>query len=40
MEQGIYCAFNMENICKEFQRVYSGTSDWFIPEPPQKLVQY
>ena len=30
----------MENICEEVQRVCSGTSDRFVPEPSQKYVQY
>ena len=29
----------MENLGKEFQRVCSGTSDQFVPEPSQKSVQ-
>ena len=29
----------MENIRKEVQRVCSGTSDQFVPEPSQKSVQ-
>ena len=28
----------MENL-REVQRVWSGTSDWFVPEPPQRSVQ-
>ena len=39
MAQGLAHASNMENMCKEVQRVFSGNSDWFVPEPPQKSVQ-
>ena len=39
MAQGLAHASNMENLGKEVQCVCSGTSDWFIPEPPQKYVQ-
>ena len=39
MAQGLAHASNMENLCKEVQRVFSGNSDHFVPEPPQKSVQ-
>ena len=39
MAQGLAHASNMENIRKEFQRVCSGISDRFSPQPPQKAVQ-
>ena len=39
MDQGLAHASNMENICKEVQRVFSGTSDRFIPELSQKYAQ-
>ena len=39
MDQGLDHASNMENHGKEIQRICSGTSDRFIPEPSQKYVQ-
>ena len=39
MAQGPARASNMENLRKEVQRICSGTSDWFVPEPSQKSVQ-
>ena len=39
MDQGLANVSNMENICKEVQHVYSGDSDQFVPERPQKSVQ-
>ena len=39
MAQGIAHASNMENLCQEVQRLCSGTSDRFVPEPSQKAVQ-
>ena len=39
MAQGLAHASNMENLCKEVQRVCSGTSNWFVPEPSQKSAQ-
>ena len=39
MAQGLAHTSNMENLCKEVQRVCSGTSDRFVPEPSQKYVQ-
>ena len=39
MAQGLAHASKMIFICKEFQRVCCGTSDWFVPEPSQKSVQ-
>ena len=29
----------MENLCQDVQRVCSGTSDRFVPEPSRKAVQ-
>ena len=39
MTQGLAHTSNTENMCEEVQRVCSGTSDWFVPEPSQKAVQ-
>ena len=39
MAQGPAHAYNMENIRKEVQRVWSGTSDRFVPEPYWNSVQ-
>ena len=30
---------NMENLREEVQRIYSGTSDQFVPKPSRKSVQ-
>ena len=40
MSQGLAHASNMENLCQEVQRVCSGTSDCFVPEPSQKAVKF
>ena len=39
MSQGLAHASNMENLRKEVQRICSGTSDRFVPEPYQNSVQ-
>ena len=39
MAQGLAHASNMENLREEIQRVCSGTSYRFIPEPSRKAVQ-
>ena len=39
MAQGLAHAFNMENIRQEVQRVFSGTSDRFVPKPSRKAIQ-
>ena len=31
MAQVLSHASNMKNAYKEVQRIYSGTSDWFVP---------
>ena len=38
-DHGLANASNTENIPEEVQRVCSGTSDWFFPEPQQKYIQ-
>ena len=39
MAQGLAHPSNMENLCEEVQRLYSGTSDRFVPETSPKSVQ-
>ena len=39
MAQGLARASNMKNLRQEVQRVCSGTSDRFVPEPSRKVVQ-
>ena len=39
MAQGLAHASNMEKLRQEVQRVCSGTSDRFVPEPSRKAVQ-
>ena len=39
MAQGLAHAYNMENLRKEVQRVFSGTSDQFVLDTSQKAVQ-
>ena len=39
MAHGLAHASNMENLRQEVERVCSGTSDRFVPEPSQKAVQ-
>ena len=39
MAQGLAHVSNMENLPQEVQRVCSGTSDRFVPEPSRKAVQ-
>ena len=39
MAQGLAHASNVKNLRQEVQRICSGTSDRFVPEPSRKAVQ-